>query len=66
MHQPHIRASLISFNFKLQIRIYFACLFGTISFAFTVTAGEVTATMDTTTELSGTDEEDKREQNDYF
>ena len=31
-----------------------------------VTAGEVTATMDTTTELSGTDEEDKREQNDYF
>ena len=31
-----------------------------------VTAGEVTVTMDTTTELSGTDEEDKREQSDYL
>ena len=30
-----------------------------------VTAGEVAVTMDTTTELSGTDEEDKREQSDY-
>jgi len=31
-----------------------------------VTAGEVAVTMDTTTELPGTDKEDKREPSDYY
>ena len=37
-----------------------------VAFVITlVTAGEVAVTMDTTTELSGTGKEDKREQSDY-
>ena len=41
------------------------CIMSPIIVIILVTTGEVAVTMDTTTELSGTDEEDKRGQSDY-
>ena len=43
--------------------VFFCCCF--VPVLILVTTGAVVVTMDTAKELSGTDEEDKREQSDY-
>ena len=50
------------------LSVTFVCCVHVLHFisTFTVTVGEVTVTMDTTTKLSENDEEDKREQSDYL
>ena len=59
-----IQTATFQENFWLRINKYVSPIIFVLVIIL-VTAGEVAVTMDTTTELSGTDEEDKREQSDY-